>query len=149
MFRRGKSLRGPYSYVIMGPNPQFYRKVPITINPVHRFLALQHSWRPERFMKLAVGASGGALALHSHYKQSQYSPFLRLVVAYGDGYSIPPIPGDCLYLHMETNLLRNHFTAGTGGSFLALLASLQWSIRILPNHQNAYLSLQLTGTREI
>ena len=53
----------------LGPNPQVYRKVPI-INPVHRFLALQHSWRPERFMKLAVGASGGVLPPHSHYKPS-------------------------------------------------------------------------------
>ena len=93
MFRRGQNLRGPYSYVITGPNPQFYHKVPITINPVHRFLALQHSWRPERFMKLAVGASGGVLPPHSHYKQSQYSRSLRLVVAYGDGYSIPPSQG--------------------------------------------------------
>ena len=93
MHRRGQNLRGPYSYVITGPNPQFYRKVPF-INPVHRSRASQHSWRPERSMKLAVGASGGALlASHSHYKQSQYSRFLRLVVAYGDGYSIPPIPG--------------------------------------------------------
>ena len=76
----------------LGPNPQVYRKVPI-INPVHRFLALQHYWRPERFMKLAVGGSGGVLPPHSHYKQRQYSHFLRLVVAYGDGYSVPPIPG--------------------------------------------------------
>jgi hypothetical protein len=92
MPRRGQNLRGPYSYVITGPNPQFYRKVPI-INPVRRSRASQHSWRPGRSTKLAVGASGGALPPHSHYKQSQYSRFLRLVVAYGDGYSIPPIPG--------------------------------------------------------
>ena len=93
MHRRGiVDLRGPHSYVITGPNPQFYRKVPI-INPVHRSLASQHSWRPERSMKLAVGASGGVLPPHSHHKQSQYSRFLHLVVAYGDGYSIPPIPG--------------------------------------------------------
>ena len=83
----------------LGPNPQVYRKVPITINPVHRFLALQHSWRPERFMKLAVGASGGLLPPHSHYKQSQYSRFLRLVVAYGDGYSVPPSQGIvCIFI---------------------------------------------------
>ena len=59
MFRRGQNLRGPYSYVITGPNPQFYRKVPITINPVHRLRASPFSWRPERdSRKLAVGASG-------------------------------------------------------------------------------------------
>jgi hypothetical protein len=40
-----------------------------------------------------VGASGGMLPPHSHYKQSQYSRFLRLVVAYGDGYSVPPSEG--------------------------------------------------------
>jgi hypothetical protein len=44
-------------------------------------------------MKLALRASGGVLPPHSHYKQSHYSRFLRLVVAYGDGYSVPPIPG--------------------------------------------------------
>jgi hypothetical protein len=57
MHRRGQNLRGPYSYVITGPNPQVYRKVPI-INPVHRYRASQHSWRPGRSTKLAVGASG-------------------------------------------------------------------------------------------
>ena len=121
MVRRGQNLRGPYGYVIT----QVYRKVPITINPAHRSRASQHPWLPERSTKLAVGASGGVLPPHSHYKQGQYSRFLRPVVAYGDGYSSPPIPGDCLYLHMETHPLRNNFTAGTRGSFLALLASLQ------------------------
>ena len=113
MVRRGQNLRGPYGYVIT----QVYRKVPITINPVHRSRASQHPWLPERSTKLAVGASGGVLPPHSHYKQGQYSRFLRPVVAYGDGYSSPPIPGDCLYLHMETHPLRNNFTAGTRGSF--------------------------------
>jgi hypothetical protein len=100
----------------LGPNPQVYRKVSI-INPVHRSRASQHPWLPERSTKLAVGASGGVLPPHSHYKRGQYSRVLRPVVAYGDGYSSPPIPGECVYLQMETNPLRNNFTAKTRGSF--------------------------------
>jgi hypothetical protein len=54
MVRRGQNLCGPYGYVIT----QVYRKVPITINPVHRSRVSQHPWLPMRSTKLAVGASG-------------------------------------------------------------------------------------------
>ena len=94
---------------IHGPNPQVYRKVPITINPVHRSRASQHPWLPERSTKLAVGASCGVLPPHSHYKQGQYSRFLRPVVAYGDGYSSPPIPGVyvCIFIwrHIPSEII--------------------------------------------
>ena len=98
MHRRGSEPTYVDLTTYLGPNPQVYRKVPI-INPVHRSRASQHPWLPERSTKLAVGASGGVLPPHSHYKQGQYSRFLRPVVAYGDGYSSPPIPGDSVYLH--------------------------------------------------
>jgi hypothetical protein len=145
MVRRGQNLRGPYGYVIT----QVYRKVPITINPAHRSRASQHPWLPERSTKLAVGASGGVLPPHSHYKQGQYSRFLRPVVAYGDGYSSPPIPGDvCIFIwrRIPSEIISQ---PEPGVVFEHSLLHSKWSIRILPNHQNAYLSLQLTGTREI
>jgi hypothetical protein len=69
------------------PQSQSNRKVPITINPVQGSRASQ-LLASRRSTKLAVGALA-ALPI----QQSQYNRFLRLVVAYGDGYSVPPIRG--------------------------------------------------------
>jgi len=143
MVRRGQNLRGPYGYVIT----QVYRKVPITINPAHRSRASQHPWLPERSTKLAVGASGTHRTPTTNRASTVafYDPWWHT----GMGILAPPSQGIvCIFIwrRIPSEIISQ---PEPGVVFEHSLLHSKWSIRIFPNHQNAYLSLQLTGTREI